>query len=129
MHAQCRCRQIQEIPPERQYQERDRARDPDERVLLGQLGAAYQFDDRDQKRRALACHVSQFTVSAQDGVATRLTTPLFQQLVESRDAQFGALAGIPFAEGFVVREPLVRDSVFKTAISSQLSAFSSNREP
>jgi N-acetylglucosamine malate deacetylase 1 len=68
----------------------------------------------DQKRRALACHVSQFTVSAQDGVATRLTTPLFQQLVESRDAQFGALAGVKWAEGFVVREPIVRPYLFRS---------------
>ena len=42
-----------------------------------------------------ACHVSAVqrrrpTASVQ----TRLTTPLFQQLVESRDAQFGALAGV-----------------------------------
>ena len=67
----------------------------------------------DQKRRALACHVSQFTVRAQDGVATRLTSPLFQQLVESRDAQFGAVAGVNWAEGFVVREPIVRPHLFR----------------
>jgi len=70
------------------------------------------------KRRALACHRSQFTTNAANAVGTRLTSPNFNQLIESRDAQFGALAGIPFAEGFVVREPVVRDSVFKTAISS-----------
>ena len=34
--------------------------------------------------------------------ATRLNTPLFRQLIESRDAQFGALAGVPWAEGVVV---------------------------
>jgi hypothetical protein len=38
---------------------------------------------------------------------------LFRQLVESRDAQFGALAGVTWAEGFVVREPLVRASLLK----------------
>jgi hypothetical protein len=27
--------------------------------------------------------------------------------VESRDAQFGALAGVEFAEGLVVRDPIV----------------------
>ncbi len=48
-----------------------------------------------------------------DGVATRLTSPLFEQLVESRDAQFGALAGVAFAEGVVVREPIVRSGLFK----------------
>ena len=45
--------------------------------------------------------------------ATRLNTPLFRQLIESRDAQFGALAGVRWAEGFVVREPVVRDSLMK----------------
>jgi hypothetical protein len=38
---------------------------------------------------------------------------LFLQLVESRDAQFGAQAGVRFAEGLVVRDPIVRDSLFK----------------
>jgi bacillithiol biosynthesis deacetylase BshB1 len=61
----------------------------------------------DRKRRALACYVSQFTPSGGDSVDTRLTSPRFQQLVESRDAHFGALAGVAFAEGFVVRDPIV----------------------
>jgi N-acetylglucosamine malate deacetylase 1 len=60
------------------------------------------------KRRALACHVSQFRPQGDGAAATRLTSPLFTQLVESRDAQFGALAGTRWAEGFVVREPIVR---------------------
>jgi bacillithiol biosynthesis deacetylase BshB1 len=60
------------------------------------------------KQRALASHASQFTPSGADSAATRLTSPLFLQLIESRDAQFGALAGVRFAEGFVVREPVVR---------------------
>jgi bacillithiol biosynthesis deacetylase BshB1 len=68
----------------------------------------------EQKRRALRCHGSQFTVPVEDGVETRLTSPLFEQLVESRDAQFGALAGVPFAEGFVVRDPIVRSNLFKS---------------
>jgi N-acetylglucosamine malate deacetylase 1 len=72
------------------------------------------------KRRALACHVSQFgastssSSSSSPSVPTRLTSPLFQQLVESRDAQFGALAGVAFAEGLVVREALVRGDLFKS---------------
>jgi hypothetical protein len=41
-------------------------------------------------------------------VATRLTSATFRQLIESRDAQFGALAGVAFAEGFVVKQPVVR---------------------
>jgi hypothetical protein len=46
-------------------------------------------------------------------VPTRLTAPTFRQLVESRDAQFGALAGVAFAEGIVVREPVVRPGLLK----------------
>ena len=57
------------------------------------------------KRRALACHASQFRPAG--GVATRLTSPRFRQLVESRDAHTGALAGVAFAEGLIVRDPLV----------------------
>src|SRR5262245_26739419 len=60
------------------------------------------------KRDALACHRSQFSAQAEGAVATRLTSPLFLQLVESRDAQFGAQAGVPFAEGVVVPGPLIR---------------------
>lgn len=62
----------------------------------------------DLKRRALACHASQFAPVAPGAAETRLTSPLFLQLVESRDAQFGAKAGVRFAEGFIVREPVLR---------------------
>ena len=66
-----------------------------------------------RKRDALACYRSQF-VPAEDGaVATRLTDPTFKQLIESRDAQYGALAGVAFAEGFVVRDPLLRSGVLR----------------
>ena len=65
-------------------------------------------DVYDVKRQALACHASQFRPSAPGAAETRLTSPLFLQLIESRDAQFGARAGVRFAEGFVVREPVVR---------------------
>jgi bacillithiol biosynthesis deacetylase BshB1 len=67
----------------------------------------------DVKRRALACHVSQFAPRTEAAVETRLTSPRFQQLIESRDAQFGAVAGVAFAEGIVVRDPLVRQDLFK----------------
>ena len=67
----------------------------------------------DAKRRALACYRSQFDRDTSGGVATRLTSPRFMQLIESRDAQFGALAGVAFAEGIVVKEPVVRPSLFK----------------
>jgi bacillithiol biosynthesis deacetylase BshB1 len=63
------------------------------------------------KRRALACHVSQFRPAAPDAVPTRLTSVRFQQLVESRDAQFGAQAGVAFAEGLVVKEPIMRGNL------------------
>jgi bacillithiol biosynthesis deacetylase BshB1 len=66
------------------------------------------------KRDALACHRSQFAPRADGAIATRLTSALFLQLVETRDAQFGALAGVAFAEGLVVRDPIVRSHLFKT---------------
>ena len=65
------------------------------------------------KRQALACYASQFAVRDEGAVATRLTAPTFSQLIESRDAQFGALAGVSFAEGFVVKEPLLRGTLLK----------------
>ena len=67
------------------------------------------------KRAALAAHHSQFSGAsrASGAVPTRLNSPRFQQLIESRDAQFGALIGVEFAEGFVTRELLVRDSLLK----------------
>jgi bacillithiol biosynthesis deacetylase BshB1 len=66
-----------------------------------------------RKREALACHRSQFAPQHGEAAATRLTSPLFQQLIESRDAQFGALAGVPFAEGVIVRDPIVRADLFR----------------
>ena len=70
-------------------------------------------DQYDTKRRALACHASQFRPPATDAVHTRLTSPRFMKLIESRDAQFGALAGVDFAEGFIVREPLLRPHLLR----------------
>jgi bacillithiol biosynthesis deacetylase BshB1 len=65
------------------------------------------------KRRALACHASQFRPSGASGVQTRLTSPRFMTLIESRDAQFGVLAGVDFAEGFVIREPVLRPHLLR----------------
>ena len=62
----------------------------------------------DAKRRALQCHRTQFDPSGPESVATRLTSNRFAQLIESRDAQFGAQIGVGFAEGFVVRHLQVR---------------------
>ncbi len=68
-----------------------------------------------RKREALACYVSQFAPSGDDAAQTRLTAPTFRQLIESRDAQFGALAGVAFAEGVIVREPVVRPGLLKSS--------------
>jgi LmbE family N-acetylglucosaminyl deacetylase len=70
-------------------------------------------DYYEKKRRALDCHVTQFSPAGDGAAATRLNTPIFRQLIESRDAQFGALAGFPWAEGVVVREPVVRSVLFR----------------
>ena len=67
----------------------------------------------DIKRASLDCHQSQFAPPSSGAAPTRLNTPRFRQLIESRDAQFGALIGVAFAEGFVVRELLVREHLFK----------------
>lgn len=67
----------------------------------------------EKKRQALDCHTSQFRPPDADTAATRLNTPLFRQLIESRDAQFGALSGCRWAEGFVVRDLQVRTSLLR----------------
>jgi N-acetylglucosamine malate deacetylase 1 len=66
----------------------------------------------DKKRQALDCHRSQFTPAAPDSVPTRLTASTFRQLIESRDAHLGARTGVAYAEGVIVREPLLRASLF-----------------
>ena len=81
---------------------------PDEPSFVIDVSDFYEI-----KQRALACHASQFAPRGEAATATRLTSPLFAQLVESRDAQFGALAGVRWAEGFVVREPIVRRHLLK----------------
>jgi bacillithiol biosynthesis deacetylase BshB1 len=65
------------------------------------------------KRAALDCHRTQFAPADATAVATRLVGAGFRQLIESRDAQFGALAGVAFAEGIIVREPLLRAGLLK----------------
>jgi bacillithiol biosynthesis deacetylase BshB1 len=70
-------------------------------------------DTYDLKRQALACHVSQFRPADPAAVATRLTSVRFSQLIESRDAHFGAVAGVAFAEGIVVKDPLIRAHLFR----------------
>jgi len=73
-------------------------------------------DHYERKRAALACYRSQFAPAGPGAAPTRLTSPVFGQLIESRDAQFGALAGVRFAEGVVVREPIQRSTLLKDVI-------------
>jgi bacillithiol biosynthesis deacetylase BshB1 len=68
----------------------------------------------ERKREALACFRSQFAPTGDTAVSTRLTADSFRQLIESRDAQFGALAGVAFAEGVIVRDPIVRATLLRT---------------
>jgi N-acetylglucosamine malate deacetylase 1 len=70
-------------------------------------------DQYETKRLALACHASQFAPSGTGVVQTRLMSSRFQQLIESRDAQFGAQAGVAFAEGFVMRQPVIRQHLLQ----------------
>lgn len=65
------------------------------------------------KLRALDCYRSQFQPEGAGAVETRLTAPSFRQLISSRDAHFGALTGVRYAEGIVVKEPLLRHNLFK----------------
>jgi bacillithiol biosynthesis deacetylase BshB1 len=67
----------------------------------------------DRKRAALACHRSQLAPAGGDAVETRLTHSTFRQLIESRDAQFGALIGVAFAEGLIVLEPVERTTLLR----------------
>jgi bacillithiol biosynthesis deacetylase BshB1 len=67
----------------------------------------------ERKREALDCHRSQFKLSGGSAVSTRLTAPTFRQLIESRDAALGAQAGVAYAEGIVVREPVRRSGLLK----------------
>ena len=64
------------------------------------------------KRRALQCHVSQFKVSGERRADAADVTAL-PAARRTRDAQFGALAGVSFAEGVVVRDPLLRPTLFR----------------
>jgi N-acetylglucosamine malate deacetylase 1 len=68
-----------------------------------------------RKREALECYRSQFAPVDAGAVETRLTAATFRQLIEGRDALFGAQAGVAFAEGIVVREPVQRPGLLKHA--------------
>ena len=87
----------------------------------------------ERKWAALACYRSQFEGPAGDAsddrVSTRLTAPVFRTLIESRDAQFGTRVGVAFAEGVVVREPIVRGTLFKESRGPVLSERSESKGP
>ena len=68
------------------------------------------------KRRALACHRSQFTAAAAGAVATRLTSADVQSADREPRRAVRRPRRRPFAEGFVVREPVVRDTLFRTSL-------------
>ena len=90
-------------------------------LLHQRLGAAVVRRRRLRALRAQArrARLPRQPVSAHRAGAaeTRLNTPpTFRQLIESRDAQFGALAGVAWAEGVVVREPVVRSRLFRSGL-------------
>ena len=68
----------------------------------------------ERKRQALACHRRQFEPSGNEVVDTRLTHSSFRKMIEARDAHLGARIGVEYAEGLVVKEPLVRPTVLKS---------------
>jgi len=69
-------------------------------------------DVYDRKRESLACYQSQFAPKGPGAVSTRLSAPSFRQLIETRDAQFGARVGVAYAEGIVVDGLVRRETVF-----------------
>ena len=68
----------------------------------------------DRKRDALACHRSQFEPSGNEAVDTRLTNSSFRKMIEARDAHLGARIGVEYAEGLLIKEPLVRPTLLKS---------------
>ena len=88
---------------------------PDSSFVRRSISAARALDVSEvyeKKRQALACHQTQFAPRDGDRVATRLTASTFFQMIESRDAHLGAVTGVAYAEGVVIREPLLRTSLF-----------------
>ena len=67
----------------------------------------------DRASRMVAQHAVNAQAPGLEDVIDRLTAATFKQLIESRDAQFGAQIGVPFAEGIVVREPVQRSTLFR----------------
>ena len=85
-------------------------------MVFWRIDSSFVIDVSEQyerKREALDCHASQFQRNTSSVTETRLNTPLFRQLIESRDARFGAQAGVRWAEGVIVREPVLRASLLK----------------
>ena len=89
----------------------DRHPDPEaaSRVLREAVSNAYA-----RKQAAFACYVSQFRPPGEDAVETRLTGGPFLHMIEARDAHLGTQIGAAQAEGFVVKDPLVRPTLLKS---------------
>ena len=89
----------------------DRHPDPEaaSRVLREAVSTAYA-----RKQAAFACYVSQFRPPGEDAVETRLTGGPFLHMIEARDAHLGTQIGAAQAEGFVVKDPLVRPTLLKS---------------
>ena len=84
-------------------------------LTRGELGSNGTPEERVQEAQAaLACYVSQFRPPGEDAVETRLTGGPFLHMIEARDAHLGTQIGAAQAEGFVVRDPLVRPTLLKS---------------
>lgn len=59
----------------------------------------------ERKRRALRAYASQFVPGS--GPDTYISRPEFLPGIEARDAYFGSLVGVPFAEGLKARLPVL----------------------
>lgn len=62
-------------------------------------------DVYEEKQKALLAYKSQF-IQQQGGVSTRLNQS-FMDVIKSRDVWFGHLKGYQYAEGFMIKDPLV----------------------
>lgn len=59
----------------------------------------------EQKWAALNCFSSQI-VRSDSTVQTLVSSPLLRSSLEARDASFGALIGVSFGEGYIVKSPI-----------------------
>lgn len=68
----------------------------------------------EKKLESLFAHRSQFEAQSEEAVPTRLNRSVgLPYLVESRDRLFGARAGVQYAEGFLLPQPLLVEDILK----------------